>query len=120
MKLQQYLNAFGEPLRSEDVANLIRLLACRNKTARGLADTTPPPDVRLPPPPLLFGVGVGADHGMVGKKVLAYSSCTWAGGTMGLYSASTPRRRPCPLYRSLSGSVSHTYLFIALVHLAGL
>lgn len=46
MKLQQYLNSFGEPLRSEDVHNLTRLLSCRNKTARGLSDTIGGVDVR--------------------------------------------------------------------------
>ena len=46
MKLQQYLASFNEPLRTEDVTNLIRLLSCRNKTARGLSDTIGPVDVR--------------------------------------------------------------------------
>ena len=47
MKLQQYLTSFNEPLRAQDVANLVRLLSCRNKTARGLSDTIGPVDVRL-------------------------------------------------------------------------
>jgi hypothetical protein len=45
MKLQQYTQSFAEPLRAEDAHNLTRLLSCRNKTARGLSDTTGPVDV---------------------------------------------------------------------------
>ncbi|RSH92177.1 COP9 signalosome (CSN) subunit [Saitozyma podzolica] len=39
MKLQQYINSFTAPLAAEDARPLVRLLACRNKTARGLSDT---------------------------------------------------------------------------------
>ncbi|OCF32617.1 COP9 signalosome complex subunit 12 [Kwoniella heveanensis BCC8398] len=39
MKLQQYVNSFLDPLRSEDAKSLTRLLSCHGKTARGLADT---------------------------------------------------------------------------------
>lgn len=46
MKLIQYTHTFSEPIRNEDPNTLIRLLACRNKTARGLADTIGPIDVR--------------------------------------------------------------------------
>lgn len=46
MKLPQYLHALAEPLRHHDVAALQRLLDARNRTARGLADTIAPIDVR--------------------------------------------------------------------------
>ncbi|ORX38811.1 hypothetical protein BD324DRAFT_617413 [Kockovaella imperatae] len=46
MKLQQYLNSFLEPLSAQDTRPLIRLLDCRNKTARGLSDTIGPIDDR--------------------------------------------------------------------------
>ncbi|KAL7419999.1 COP9 signalosome (CSN) subunit [Cryptotrichosporon argae] len=39
MKLQQYIQSFAEPLRVQDAKPLLRLLDCRNKTARGLKDT---------------------------------------------------------------------------------
>jgi hypothetical protein len=45
MKLQQYINSFIDPLRSEDPRQLIRLLDNRNKTARGLSDTVGAIDV---------------------------------------------------------------------------
>ncbi|KAK1921566.1 hypothetical protein DB88DRAFT_506415 [Papiliotrema laurentii] len=42
MKLQQYISQFIAPLQAESPAPLLRLLDCRNKTARGLSDTIPP------------------------------------------------------------------------------
>lgn len=47
MKLAQYTQSFNEPIRNQDTATLIRLLAARNKTARGLSDTIGHVDVRL-------------------------------------------------------------------------
>jgi hypothetical protein len=47
MKLAQYTQSFSEPIRNQDTATLIRLLAARNKTARGLSDTIGNVDVRL-------------------------------------------------------------------------
>ena len=47
MKLAQYTQSFSEPIRNQDTATLIRLLAARNKTARGLSDTIGHVDVRL-------------------------------------------------------------------------
>ncbi|ORY31023.1 hypothetical protein BCR39DRAFT_527825 [Naematelia encephala] len=46
MKLQQYINSFNDALRAEDSRALVRLLDCRNKTARGLSDTVGPIDER--------------------------------------------------------------------------
>lgn len=45
MKLQQYITSFSAPLESEDARPLLRLLAIRNKTARGLSDTVGAIDV---------------------------------------------------------------------------
>ena len=45
MKLQQYINSFIEPLAASDARQLLRLLALRNKTARGLSDTVGAIDV---------------------------------------------------------------------------
>jgi hypothetical protein len=39
MKLQQYVTSFAAPLANEDPNTLVRLLACHNKTARGLSDS---------------------------------------------------------------------------------
>jgi hypothetical protein len=47
MKLVQYTQSFSEPIRNQDTTTLIRLLAARNKTARGLSDTIGHVDVRL-------------------------------------------------------------------------
>ena len=47
MKLQQYINSFSEPLRTEDPKALVRLLDVRNKTARGLSDTVGAIDVSV-------------------------------------------------------------------------
>jgi hypothetical protein len=47
MKLAQYTQSFSEPIRNQDTTTLIRLLAARNKTARGLSDTIGHVDVRL-------------------------------------------------------------------------
>jgi len=49
MKLAQYTQSFNEPIRNQDTTALIRLLAARNKTARGLSDTIGHVDVRLLP-----------------------------------------------------------------------
>lgn len=49
MKLAQYTQSFNEPIRNQDTTTLIRLLAARNKTARGLSDTIGHVDVRLLP-----------------------------------------------------------------------
>ncbi|BEI99636.1 hypothetical protein CcaverHIS631_0406790 [Cutaneotrichosporon cavernicola] len=46
MKLPQYIHALAEPLRTEDVVALLRLLDTRNRTARGLAETVAPIDER--------------------------------------------------------------------------
>lgn len=46
MKLAQYTQSFAEPIRNQDSTTLIRLLAARNKTARGLSDTIGNVDVR--------------------------------------------------------------------------
>jgi hypothetical protein len=47
MRLAQYTQSFNEPIRNQDKTTLIRLLAARNKTARGLSDTIGHVDVRL-------------------------------------------------------------------------
>jgi hypothetical protein len=54
MKLQQYIQSFHAPLAAEDSYALLRLLALRNKTARGLSDSVGPIDVsrELPLEPL--------------------------------------------------------------------
>ncbi|KAI9636407.1 uncharacterized protein MKK02DRAFT_27507 [Dioszegia hungarica] len=46
MKLQQYIQSFYAPLAAEDSYALLRLLALRNKTARGLSDSVGPIDER--------------------------------------------------------------------------
>lgn len=49
MKLAQYTQSFNEPIRNQDSTTLIRLLAARNKTARGLSDTIGNVDVSQSP-----------------------------------------------------------------------
>jgi hypothetical protein len=45
MKLPQFIHSFAEPLANENAEPLLRLLDCRNRTARGLANTIGPVDV---------------------------------------------------------------------------
>lgn len=107
MKLQQYLGSFNEPLRTEDVANLIRLLSCRNKTARGLSDTIGPVDVRLRYPTPIYTMIAPcykdaayesrADD-TLGEEIHAQSSSSWITRTMGLNSLPARSCRPRPLH----------------------
>lgn len=45
MKLNEYVHALALPLANEDVQQLLRLLDCRNRVARGLSQTLAPIDV---------------------------------------------------------------------------
>ncbi len=66
MKLQQYINSFTEPLRSEDPRPLIRLVDVRNKTSRGLSDTVGAIEVKLSPSKLRPD-GCFSDYDLVDK-----------------------------------------------------
>lgn len=70
MKLQQYIGQFSDPLRTDSVEPLLRLLDCRNKTARGLSDTIPPIEVSFH---LSLGWSNARNGGMIGLRVVYLS-----------------------------------------------
>jgi hypothetical protein len=107
MKLQQFINSFIAPLAAEDARPLVRLLACRNKTARGLSDTVGAIEV---------GRAVSRrfhDYGMIPRRMLmpgigatAAEPRPLLAGTMGRYCPSTLRLCPCAVYEQVPRSVS--------------
>lgn len=50
MKLPQYIHAFAEPLKHEDVATLLTLLDTKHRISKGLYNTVGAIDVSPPSP----------------------------------------------------------------------